>query len=432
MIASRTLFTFSNVLRTRSRYLIQLKYRSTHARSYTSPVTKFFETINEEIKKNKELQQNVKLLQDQAGQLSESDALRKAKEAYIKAKEGAENTTTLGSEKLKKSMDEIKKSAEKVGSAVSDTFEKVNETPFVKESKEKISQFSDKVSTTTEPIRQTRVYTNIRDSLKETVGDDSMSYGGFVDKETRKKMKEQALSKSKSKVVEMNPEAGSSMVLHKDSAWKESWNKIKETNPIIQGIFNMKKSYEDSDNIFISYTRAFTSTLGSLFEENETAQVMTQMKMIDPRFNLEDFMREAREYIIPEIMEAYLKGDTTTLREWCSEATYNVLTHGIKAQIKQGLISDSRILDIRDVEFVTAKLLENLEIPVLVISFNTQEVIVFRDRLTNEIKYGSEDQIDQNTYGCVFTKQEDRLMDPVTNGWKMIDIAKNRSQRLLW
>lgn len=76
-------------------------------------------------------------------------------------------------------------------------------------------------------------------------------------------------------------------------------------------------------------------------------------------------------------------------------------------------------------QFVTAKLLENLEIPVLVISFNTQEVIVFRDRLTNEIKYGSEDQIDQNTYGCVFTKQEDRLMDPVTNGWKMIGKNNN-------
>jgi hypothetical protein len=44
------------------------------------------------------------------------------------------------------------------------------------------------------------------------------------------------------------------------------------------------------------------------------------MKAIDPRFNLEEFMREAREYIIPEIMEAYLKGDTNTLKEWCSEA----------------------------------------------------------------------------------------------------------------
>jgi hypothetical protein len=39
--------------------------------------------------------------------------------------------------------------------------------------------------------------------LKE-VGDDSMRYGGFVDKATRRKMKEQALAKSK--VVETNPE----------------------------------------------------------------------------------------------------------------------------------------------------------------------------------------------------------------------------------
>ena len=41
---------------------------------------------NEQIKKNKEFQHNVKLLQDQAGQLSESDTLRKAKEVYTKAK----------------------------------------------------------------------------------------------------------------------------------------------------------------------------------------------------------------------------------------------------------------------------------------------------------------------------------------------------------
>ncbi|RIA95777.1 hypothetical protein C1645_816213 [Glomus cerebriforme] len=435
------MFRISNTLRTRSRLSIQQNYRSTQTRCYTSPIAKFFETINEQIKKNKELQHNVKLLQDQAGQLGESDTLRKAKEVYTKAKEGAENTTTLGSEKLKKSMDEIKKSVEKVGSVVSNRIEKVNETPFVKGSKEKISQFSDKVSTTTEPIRQTRVYTNIRDSLKETVGDDSMRYGGFIDKETRRKMKEEAIKSKKagSRLYNSNPDqnrAGSSIVLHKDSVWKESWNRLKETNPIIQGIFSMKRNYEDSDNVLISYTRAFTDrvsdALGSFFEENETAQAITQIKMMDPRFNIEEFMKEAREYIIPEIMEAYLKGDTNTLREWCSEATYNVLTHGIKAQIQQDLISDSRILDIRDVEFVAAKILENVDIPVLVLSFNTQEVIVFRDRKTNEIKFGSEDQIDQNTYGCVITKQEDRLTDPITNGWRIIDMAKSSSQKLLW
>ena len=38
-------------------------------------------------------------------------------------------------------MDEIKKSVEKVGSTVSETIEKVGETPFVKESKEKVKAF---------------------------------------------------------------------------------------------------------------------------------------------------------------------------------------------------------------------------------------------------------------------------------------------------
>src|SRR5438128_8372627 len=29
--------------------------------------------------------------------------------------------------------------------------------------------------------------------------------------------------------------AGASVVLHKDSAWKESWKKFKENNPVMQG-----------------------------------------------------------------------------------------------------------------------------------------------------------------------------------------------------
>ncbi|CAG8632791.1 6658_t:CDS:2, partial [Racocetra persica] len=87
--------------------------------------------------------------------------------------------------------------------------------------------------------------------------------------------------------------------------------------------------------------------------------------------------------------------------------------------IQQGLVSDSRVLDIRDVELATAKVLES-GIPVLVVSFNTQEVIVFRDRMTKEIIYGREDQIDQSTYLCVITKQEDYLTDPITTGWRII------------
>lgn len=31
-------------------------------------------------------------------------------------------------------------------------------------------------------------------------------------------------------------------------------------------------------------------------------------------------MKEARGFIVPEVMEAYLKGDVETLKLWCSEA----------------------------------------------------------------------------------------------------------------
>lgn len=41
------------------------------------------------------------------------------------------------------------------------------------------------------------------------------------------------------KTVSENPEAGANMVLHKDSKWKESWNKFKEDSPIMQGNLTM-------------------------------------------------------------------------------------------------------------------------------------------------------------------------------------------------
>lgn len=67
--------------------------------------------------------------------------------------------------------------------------------------------------------------------------DDSGRYGGFVDKETRRKLREEAqkTADDASKVVAENAEAGANMVLHKDSKWKESWSKFKEDSPIMQG-----------------------------------------------------------------------------------------------------------------------------------------------------------------------------------------------------
>jgi import inner membrane translocase subunit TIM44 len=60
--------------------------------------------------------------------------------------------------------------------------------------------------------------------------------------------------------------------------------------------------------------------LGSWFDENETAQVLRLMKVMDPSFNKEGWERELREYIVPEVVDAYLTADQEALNAWCGEA----------------------------------------------------------------------------------------------------------------
>jgi import inner membrane translocase subunit TIM44 len=60
-----------------------------------------------------------------------------------------------------------------------------------------------------------------------------------------------------------------------------------------------------------------------------------------------------------------------------------------------GLRPDGTILDIRSVDIVSARLLPQIDIPVFVVSFRTQEVHVYRDIKTDEIKAGVEDRIQQ-------------------------------------
>ncbi|ORX60687.1 TIM44 subunit of mitochondria import inner membrane translocase [Hesseltinella vesiculosa] len=402
-------------------------------RQYSSPVKVFIKTIKEQLQKNKEMQDGVKTLQDESGRLADSEALKKAKEMFAKAKA----QQTEGQKRLKEATEKFSETAGRVGAQVNEQWKKAADTEFVKETSENIKKAAESINKQAEPLKNSEVAGKISESFRTVVKDESGRYTGFVDKETRRKMREQAQqgeAAAGSKRVQENPEAGANIVIHKDSKWKESWNKFKEDSPIMQGIFRARRNYEESDNIFVSYTRAFTDrvseTVGSIFEESDQAQAIRVFQTIDPTFNMEKFMKEARSYIIPELMEAYLKGDVETLKLWCSEATYNVLTAVIQAQMQQGLISDCKIQDLRDVDLVAAKILEN-DVPVLVLSFRTQEIILFRNAKSGEVAYGKEDHIEQVTYACVLTKEPEDLQNPVTAGWRIIDMAKHDS-RPVW
>lgn len=76
----------------------------------------------------------------------------------------------------------------------------------------------------------------------------------------------------------------------------------------------------------VSSLRSVTSTVASWFDENETARVLRSMKILDPSFSMESFERELREYIVPEVVDAYLSADNEALKAWCSEAVRPIQT----------------------------------------------------------------------------------------------------------
>jgi import inner membrane translocase subunit TIM44 len=187
----------------------------------------------------------------------------------------------------------------------------------------------------------------------------------------------------------------------------------------------MKAVYEQSDNPLVSTARAWADTIGGFFAENETAMVIKKLREMDPSFQLEPFLIEMREYILPEVLEAYVKGDVVTLKQWLSAAQYNVYAALMQQYTTQGLKSDGRILDIRNVDVANARLLDPGEVPVFVITCRTQEVHVYKNKKTGELAAGMEDKVQQVTYAIGVTRIAEDVNNPETRGWRLIELQKS-------
>jgi import inner membrane translocase subunit TIM44 len=146
---------------------------------------------------------------------------------------------------------------------------------------------------------------------------------------------------------------------------------------------------------------------------------------MDPAFQMEPFLREMREYILPEVLDAYVKGDTETLKLWLSAAQFSVYDALSKQITTAGMKSDGRILDIRNVEVMNSKILDPGDVPVFIVSCRTQEVHVYRNAKTGELAAGMEDRVQQVTYAIGMTRIAEDVNNPETRGWRMIELMKS-------
>ena len=90
----------------------------------------------------------------------------------------------------------------------------------------------------------------------------------------------------------------------------------------------------------------------------------------------------------------------------------------IEEQNKQGVITESKILDLRNVDLAMARMVDGR--PVLVVTFLTYQTNIARDQ-NGVIVEGKENAANRVGYVVALYREADR--HPVTGGWKVIEIG---------
>ncbi|ERF70629.1 hypothetical protein EPUS_02495 [Endocarpon pusillum Z07020] len=378
-----------------------------------SPWQVFTETLRSEFKASKEWNESTKQLASSAHQFTESESVKRARAAYD-ATAGAATSKTA---------EALKTTGKALGQGAAWTWD----TKMVQGIRGGVNATGRGIEKVTRPVRETKTF----QSIKEAVDDGSSStYGGWVEKEERRKkkelrdMKEVQSGRGPPEKWEEDPDAGTNVTLHKDSAWKESWNSFRDSSKIMQSVFALRSTYNESENPLISTARSISDRVAGFFAENETAMVIKKFREMDPSFQIEPFLRDMREYILPEVLDAYVKGDVETLKLWLSAAQFQVYSALMQQYTTAGLKSDGRILDIRNVDILNARMLEPGDIPVFIITCRTQEVHVYRNAKSGELAAGMEDRVQLVTYAIGVTRTPEDVNNPETRGWRMIELQK--------
>jgi import inner membrane translocase subunit TIM44 len=138
-----------------------------------SPWQVFTETLQTEFKASKEWNESTKALAAGAQQFTENESVRRARQAY-ESTTGAVSSTTANV---------LKTTAGAVGKGAAWTWE----TPVVKGVRSTVNATASVIEKGTRPIRETEAYKNVKDVIDDG---SSSRYGGWVEKEERRKARE--------------------------------------------------------------------------------------------------------------------------------------------------------------------------------------------------------------------------------------------------
>lgn len=384
------------------------------------------DNLKSEYTKSKNMQESLAKFREEAKRLEESEALQNARQKFKNiekesAKPGALKEQLSGlTDKLKDTVEDLSKH---------ETVRKASE--FTGNIGEKTKGATESIGRAAETISQTSAFqsaTKTASQLKEEL--ESHSLGGKVYRAPRvlRKRKE-SIEGAEAKTIEAD-ETSTGVEMHKDSRFSQSWQNFKDSNPVVNKFVDYRVKFEESDSPIARGARMLTDKVqdifGAVFTRTELSETLTEIVKMDPTFEKEQFLKDCEADIIPNILEAISRGNLEVLEDWCYEAPYNVLAAPIRQAQTMGLVMDSRVLDIDSLDLAMGKMME--QGPVLVITFNSQQLMCVRDR-TGKVVEGSEDKVMRVAYVWVLCRDQAEV-DPRA-AWRLLDLSANSQEQFL-
>lgn len=215
--------------------------------------------------------------------------------------------------------------------------------------------------------------------------------------------------------------AGEALVLSKEQQSDSSSSRMSflQNSPAYQ---RFMENYYESDDPLYSALRSVGSRVGRLFDENEQAKVIRAIRETDPHFRMDRFQTELKEYIVPEVIDAFLTADRGDMKAWMSEAAFNVSWAVLGEYIKSGLVSASQVIEVQSVDVLQAKF-HNETVPVFLATCESQEVHAWKSAKTGEVKVGDTKSVKRSRYVFALTMVESELENELTSGWKVVEVG---------
>lgn len=143
-----------------------------------TPWQVFTETLASEFKASKDWNESTKALSSGMNDFTQNETIQKMRSGYNAASDAASSTTSAA----------LKSAGRTVGSAAAWTWD----TPVVKGVRKGVNAAGSGIEKATRPMRETEAYKNVRDVIDDG---SSSRYGGWVEKEERRKKRERMEAK---------------------------------------------------------------------------------------------------------------------------------------------------------------------------------------------------------------------------------------------